>query len=852
MRLHRIEYPAFSLGGQIAIEGNMVLQDSSSQFGSNQSTREGIYKRDERDKRGVGGIVDAMHGFKAREGLQDQGRRTQQQPQQQQWDSSTYSGLLNILEDSRAPIAASCAAVEECLSLNKDNLRGFFEQCFAPLVANIFGYSMNAPGQGGWLHQVSFDKKSDISRGASSKGLTKDASSSGSKTRATNDVVALRRLLAPKGKLFMAMYNADCDGTIKFHFPKQRLPRMTQFMMNGFHQMLTIWPQYSEQGWEPSEEPSKGGQQHLHVSVLQYFCYWFAFYAINSLSSNRDYGSSHFQNFGKRVLHLRGSSSSSGGSGAHRSMYLVLLRDLLHDFLPRPVDTSEDEGLKMPTISKNTLISSYQDKPGAGVLFYSVLLEFWLKDADELWLKDSKSAVSSRSWGSSYEPPGENMLAAIEELTKYVLVYQTREGNFPAQSGSAWLPISPVLYEPKDIFDLKGQSTAKSVLQGPRMLGISASIGPQAYSRQLYRMLHRALSLWPEQRTIKPLLKVIMAILAPWQSQDAMTRSESKSASTMLSGLAKSVGLESHSSSKKRGNEYTSEWEHHVLSLLPFYLDLVPLFLDLSISRVGARGETSVHDVMKILSIFEKSEELVTLLKSVEMDVNKCFASQPRRAEGPYAELIPWIIEQAENWKQFAACDASQGMSLKHTTEFGDVKRRQIFSMFSTRVPCASCSAHDILCISAGILKPSAQKTVETCFAKVLPLSDVGEDTGERDDGSMPGGKYQFETVRKIPKISWKDVAFKGNDLAKPKTSYEVPYLVDLMIALSKRLNTCLGLDVPLQDKEFPENIVQEVLYALRRKGWIVNLRPFSDVRNVVWGLIITWILKIVVISVLF
>eukprot|EP00889_Picochlorum_renovo_P002186 jgi/Picre1/29216/NNA_004608.t1 len=61
-------------------------------------------------------------------GGKDGGRtRLGGEPQQQSWDATTYHGLLAILEDSRAPIAASCAAVEECLSLNKDNLRGFFE-----------------------------------------------------------------------------------------------------------------------------------------------------------------------------------------------------------------------------------------------------------------------------------------------------------------------------------------------------------------------------------------------------------------------------------------------------------------------------------------------------------------------------------------------------------------------------------------------------------------------------------------------------------------------------------------------------------------------------------------------------
>lgn len=793
----------------------------------------------EKDPRTVGGIMDTMHHFKGRDGAQ---QHSQRQRQQQQWDASTYAGLLSILEDSRAPIAASCAAVEECLTVNKDNLRGFFEQCFAPLVAKIFGYSMSAPGQGGWLQQVWFGGQRDKMRGSGSKGIPNNDSGSTTKPQAQNDALALRRLLAPKGRLFMAMYNADCDGTIKFHFPKQRLPRMTQIMMNGQHQMLTIWPQYHEHGWQQGDDSvNERNQQHLHVSVFQYFCYWFAFYSINSLSLNREYASNNFQNFGKRMLHLGGSSyaTTSGSSRGQKSMYLVLLRDLLHEFLPRPVDTSEDEGLKAPSMSKNSLVSSYQGKPGTGILFYSILLEFWLKDADELWLKDLKNKASSRSWGSSYEPPGENMLTAIEELTKYTMVYQTREMNFPAQSGSSWLPVSAVLYEPRDISDLKGQSPTKSILQGPRLLGLSASLGPQAYSRQLYRMLRRALSLWPDQRTIKPLLKVITAVLAPWQYSDVSTKTESTT--TMFSGLAKTVGLESHSSGKKRGTAYNSDWEHHVLSHLPFYLDLVPLFLELSISRVGARGETSVNDVLKIMHIFEKSEELVNLLREIEKDVNKCYISHPRRAEGPYAELIPWIIDQAENWKQFASCDASQAVLRQQNNEFGDSKMRPLFNMFSTRIPCAACSAHDILCLSSGILKPAAQNSVEKSFANVLPLAEVGDDGGDRIDGGITGYGFHFESVRKISKNTWKDVTFKGNDLAKPKTSYEVPYLLEFVIYLSNWFNASLGLDEPWRENEICENIIQQFLHALRKKGWIINLRPMADVRNVVWGLVLMW-----------
>ena len=35
------------------------------------------------------------------------------------WETTTWKGLVTILEDGRAPVEASCVAVEECLAVNK-------------------------------------------------------------------------------------------------------------------------------------------------------------------------------------------------------------------------------------------------------------------------------------------------------------------------------------------------------------------------------------------------------------------------------------------------------------------------------------------------------------------------------------------------------------------------------------------------------------------------------------------------------------------------------------------------------------------------------------------------------------
>ena len=535
------------------------------------------------------------------------------------------------------------------------------------------------------------------------------------------------------------------------------------------------------------------------------------------------------------------------------------------------------------------------------------MIEFWLKDAYEPWLRDGKGKGASASWGASYDPPVDNLLEAIEELTKYVMVYQTNDGNMPAQGGTSWLAASPVLYEPADMLmggrggqeagspsldgsagvsgNVGGAGTSAGrgyghgvrygasssankgiVLQGPRSLGASASIGPQAYARQLYRMMHRALSSWPDQRSIKPFMRVFMVVLEPWRvGITANKAGDDGKSSTYLSDLVKSVGLDgSHGSTKStKVTEYTQEWEHHVLAHLPFYLDLVPMFLELSVSRVAARGETSVHDLVKVLKVFEQSQALVQLLQNVERDANRFYQSEPRRADGPLAEILPWVIHQAENWRSFSRNagdrdDVGSGFGgLGQSTRPSprqrlSAERRNLsepfFSAFSPGSSQVARNRHDILAISAGILKPSSLKALQTAFDKVLPKYEGAGEAEQWSDHDMDydgwnagWGRGKKGPVRKINKSTWGDAKFKGSELSKPKTSNEIAGLVNLMVFLSERLNSLLTLDVPVTSDEIPETLLSQWLYDLRRRGTIVNLRGLADVRNVVWLTVVSF-----------
>ena len=78
---------------------------------------------------------------------------------------------------------------------------------------------------------------------------------------------------------------------------------------------------------------------------------------------------------------------------------------------------------------------------------------------------------------------------------------------------------------------------------------------------------------------------------------------------------------------------------------------LLPLFLEMGAARLQIRGETAAHDILRAFGVLEEAPELRELLARVERDAARFAASQPRRAEGPYAELLPWLAEQGYDWE---------------------------------------------------------------------------------------------------------------------------------------------------------------------------------------------------------
>ena len=57
---------------------------------------------------------------------------------------------------------------------------------------------------------------------------------------------------------------------------------------------------------------------------------------------------------------------------------------------------------------------------------------------------------------------------------------------------------------------------------------------------------------------------------------------------------------------------------------------------------------------LQVLAIFAAAPELCQLIKDVEADYERFLQHPGRRPKGPYAEVLPFLAEQAQDWESCA------------------------------------------------------------------------------------------------------------------------------------------------------------------------------------------------------
>ncbi|KAK9815560.1 hypothetical protein WJX72_005838 [[Myrmecia] bisecta] len=763
------------------------------------------------------------------------------------WD--TFAGLNAILEGQKLPIAKACQAVEGCLDVNRDNLRGFFEQCFSLLLKQIFGYDGSS-----WLTSVG-------------------------KSGREADAKALVDLLSPAGKLFNAMQSADADGLIKFMFPLERLPTHTQILLGieAGRQVLNSWPQYHNH-----IVTDASGRCQVHLNVFEYFMFWTAFYVLRGSHTQADYAPSRTRyGYGSFTPTSLGGSVrktlrlTKGGQQGYLDghPYLRLLRAYLDHFLQRPkpgsaLHASRLGGSALAPKSRLGRSSSHRTEATQGELLLSVLVEFWLTDSDEalplpahtspagsqtpspskLFSMPSATPIRSRS----YEPPSEDLLEALMVLVRYVTVLEDpNDKRSPAKSAQLLGPWLPRMAVDTAAGNPLGRTLAGAT--APAGLGAAASPSAQAFSRRLYRFLSRAFASWPEQRSITPIVNLWLAFIAPWWAPPSTDLASAWRAAPSAAGAANHGGaLVSHvselvhhalgdSHSPARGQDelqarfVAREWQAHVLANLPFYSLLLPQFLELTLGRVSSHGDAALAELLKVLNVFVAAPELGDLLRTVEHDFARYMAHPARRPEGLYAEVLPFLHDQAQDWEVTALADSSGRTPPQVVPEF---------QLFGRDERGAAYTARQVLRAAHGAGKEDMLQAVSRAAHQVLPIQQLQAAAPIH----TPQPVAPSRPVQGLRRGVWRDVQYKGDWMRRPIASNEIGWLVRLLVLLSDWINRAIGLDLPArEDGPAPQGYFQCAILRLRRAHFRINLRPLAEIQTLLWlpaAIFVLWVLK--------
>lgn len=516
-----------------------------------------------------------------------------------------------------------------------------------------------------------------------------------------------------------------------------------------------------------------------------------------------------------------------------------------------------------------------------GGVLLGVLLEFWLSDGDQPLpagpsqdsLSHAARSSSYNAFGSSsaisgtgfraYEAPSEDLVEAVQLLTRYVFSLEDERSADtplkPAQlSGFHWLPAIP---QPP------AAPALKQLVRGlppPPRLGPAANSAAQAYSKRLFRFLFRAMSRWPEQRSLSSVTQLWLAAIAPWwppgispgsdsptawrpasaQGAPAFAQREAAQRETAdgsdftrrLSGVIHRVGNSQAAQhrpdqGKALAPRYTAEWETHVLANLPLWRILLPIFLDRMLSRVSSQGDAALADLHHVLKVLQSAPALAALLKGAEAALAPPGllhrTPEARHESAGFADLVPWLTDQAQEWAAVACA------TLDTSAPPAVLPEMQIFGDGPNG---GAARVQRVLKAAKGAVREELLRATAEAAAAVLPMASLPDVTPQERTKSQPDSRPVQGALRLG---RWQDLQYKGDWMRRPISSNEIGWLVRLLLLLSDLGNRWLylqGSEPPAPAApSFPLAMLLSAHAAVRVRGWRMNLRPLAEIQTLLW-----------------
>nr|CAB3497354.1 unnamed protein product [Digitaria exilis]CAB3502321.1 unnamed protein product [Digitaria exilis] len=656
------------------------------------------------------------------------------------------SSLAAAVLDAATPPAAAAATsrvLDYLASHAADHPRAFFADAFPSLLYRLF---VSSPASASFIDLAAADP--------ALSGI-------------------LLSLLAPSGPLLAAAAAADRLALIRFAFPSERLPDWLRLALASPSSSSS-----SSSAASPLLSARVGSE--LHLSVFEYYLFWFAYYPVSSASaaapasaSNR--GLSSRARLESWVSNLATTAVRKPGQKPQSSLYLKLLYAYLTEFVPtRTPQARMVGGGTLLHRTANDRVDAVQSFARAEFLLHT-LVQFWLvgDDFSPLPVQTCHALglrLPSRARAElSERPPSPGLGDAVKLLVMYLNCCDGRtlvdaDARMPSEVIPVW----------------NGVLDAQVVFWNPLI------------QRPLYRFVLRTFLFCPVGAAIKNTTQVFsvwLAYMEPWK----VTQQE-------LDEYGKQQAVEEQEL-QKCTVVYNSSWKAYVISNYLFYSSLVVHFLGFAHKFIHSDVASVLLMVHKVLEVLCSSPDLLGLLHKVDAAYHtRLVASSP-----PYDDALkyaPSIREQLKDWEDGLTETEADG-SFLHEHWNSDLR---LFSYDEN----GAYNLLQLLLIRAEseILRLSGdtQQALRTLDCIKSQMKRVFQGQIERTRGNAPLEELhnQQQQVRgevftpkhpSLGKRSWADFRYRGEWMKRPISETEVAWLARILIRLSDWLNDALGLD---------------------------------------------------------
>ncbi|RCV47043.1 hypothetical protein SETIT_9G579000v2 [Setaria italica] len=656
------------------------------------------------------------------------------------------SSLAAAVLDAATPPAAAAATsrVLDYLARHAaDHPRAFFADAFPSLLYRLF---VSSPSSASFIDLAAADP-------------------------ALADL--LLSLLAPSGPLLAAAAAADRLALIRFVFPNERLPDWLRLALASPAPTHPASPLLSARV-----------ASELHLSVLEYYLFWFAYYPVSSASPAGPAASASTSNPGLRsrsrleswVSNLATTAIRKPGHKPESSLYLKLLYAYLTHFVPArtpPGRMVVGAGTLLHRTA-NDGVDAAESFARAEFLLHT-LVQFWLvgDDFSPLPVQACQALglrLPSRARAElSERPPSPGLGDAVKLLVMYL---NCCDGHI--------------------LVDGDARMLSEGIPVWSGVLDTQAAFWNPLIQRPLYRFVLRTFLFCPVGAAIKNAMQVFsvwLAYMEPWK----VTQEE-------LDGYGKQqAGKEQEL--QKSNMVYSSSWKTYVLSNYLFYSSMVVHLLGFAHKFIHSDVASVLLMVYKVLEVLSSSPELLDLLRKVDVSYHTGLVE----SSPPYDDVlkyVPSIREQLKDWEDGLSETDADG-SFLHEHWNSDLR---LFSYDEN----GAYNLLQLLLIRAEseILRLSGdtQQALQTLDSIKSQMKRVFQGQVERIHGntSLEELHNQQQQMRgevftpKHPssgKSSWADVKYRGEWMRRPISETEVAWLARILIRLSDWLNGALGLD---------------------------------------------------------